>query len=115
MIKVLNKYKRSSGDVSEHDIVVGIMRDTIIGNPFKLEEYPRWKSLKLYREWLWRKINDKNSNVLEHLHRLARVAITNDLYLVCCCKPLPCHGDIVKSALEWLIDDMSQKIFDKKS
>ncbi|MCA6430258.1 MAG: DUF4326 domain-containing protein [Cytophagales bacterium] len=26
----------------------------------------------------------------------------NKLQLVCWCKPLPCHGDVVLSCLEWL-------------
>jgi len=32
---------------------------------------------------------------------------------VCCCKPLACHGDIVKAAIEWMIVDMPQPVYEE--
>jgi len=37
--------------------------------------------------------------------RLARLAKKGDLYLGCWCAPLPCHGDVVKKAIEWIIGE----------
>jgi len=38
--------------------------------------------------------------VKEELIRLAELSKEGDLTLICWCTPLPCHGDVIKDALE---------------
>jgi hypothetical protein len=56
----------------------------------------------LYRVWLWKAIREKGPVYrllaqLAELHKAGRRIV-----LVCCCNPLPCHGDVIKRAIEWL-------------
>jgi hypothetical protein len=60
--------------------------------------------IRLYRRWLWDRINEKG-DVYAELKRLAGLAKQEDLTLVCWCAPKLCHGDIVKSSIEWLNSD----------
>jgi hypothetical protein len=70
-----------------------------LANPFKVRDYGRGATLPHYRRWLWEQIQAGNQDVLVALR-----SITPESVLVCYCKPLPCHGDIVKAAAAWLRD-----------
>lgn len=77
-----------------------------LGNPYKpgagrsVEE-----CLALYRRWLWARMRE-GGVVLAELERIASMAEAGDVWLACWCrKPgtnAPCHGDIVRAAVEWL-------------
>jgi hypothetical protein len=49
-----------------------------------------------YRSWLWRKMKDRDTAVMETLGR-----IRPDTRLVCWCKPHDCHGDVIAAAVAW--------------
>ena len=98
MVKVLNKYRDNL--VGLDGAVINIMRGSILGN------YPgvgleRDKSIEAYRKYLWVEIR-KGGKILNELKRILGLSIIGNVYLVCCCKPKPCHGDIVVNAIEWL-------------
>jgi len=108
MIKVINRHEfgirqsdfRPGGKANVNWVYVG--RGTPLGNYIGKNIRDRKKSIAKYREGLWADIKSKNENVIDELKRL--MSIHNQfgtLYLVCSCKPLPCHGDIVKKCLEW--------------
>jgi hypothetical protein len=69
-----------------------------LANPFKVKDFGgRGKTLPHYRRWLWGRIQAGDTAVLDALK-----AIDESTVLVCYCKPGPCHGDVVKAAVEWL-------------
>lgn len=69
-----------------------------LANPFKITpNYSRESSLKDYSNYLWSKINAADPGILFALGKLSANSV-----LVCWCAPLPCHGQIVASAWEWL-------------
>jgi hypothetical protein len=47
-------------------------------------------------------IKRNNEVILNELWRLVEIGRKKELVLLCWCKPLPCHGDVVKSCLEWM-------------
>lgn len=73
-----------------------IDRDTIFGNPFRLEEvggdYTREESVAQYKTWFKNKLqtDDEFRESVEDLH--------GDT-LGCWCKPKACHGDVILAYL----------------
>lgn len=77
-----------------------IMRPSILSNPFRITgALRRDECLSRYKQHLWKEIKLKSA-VFNKLTALAKM--DKDIVLICCCKPEPCHGDIVKAAIEWL-------------
>ena len=75
-----------------------------LANPFRIGvDGDRKQVIEKYRVWLWERMQgDAGSPVNTELKRLLAIARIRPLVLVCCCKPLPCHGDVIRAALEWL-------------
>lgn len=94
MTKVVNLYTLSPGWENDPEYVyigrAGRGQTGEFGNPFLLgKDGTREEVLALYREWFHsRVVYDKNfrRRVIEKL---------DGKILVCFCKPLPCHGDII--------------------
>ena len=87
---------------------------SILGNPHKVGWCPvcktrheRGSTIELYREWL-RAEYRKNGEVRRELERLADLAEQGSLVLGCWCKPAPCHGDVVKEAVEGILRQRGQ-------
>jgi hypothetical protein len=80
-----------------------IGRGTPLGNPFTVANYGS-SALELYRRWLWDRLAARDSAVLAEMSR-----ITDAHYLVCSCKPRPCHGDVVVAAWHWLREQERQR------
>ena len=84
-----------------------------LGNPYKVEaktEAAHLISVELYGQRLWGVVHrgwtlasPQDRTVLTELQRLLDLSIEGDLTLTCWCKPLPCHGDVIKTVLEWAI------------
>lgn len=102
MIKVVN---RSILSQNHSGTVFNIMRPFPLGNPYRITEtQPRQVVVGLYRRWLWKKIQSKDDRVLNALSDIKNTALRGTTtYLMCCCKPADCHGDVIKSAVEWAI------------
>ena len=77
----------------EYDVYIG--RGSILGNPFTVKQYGRKKAIQKYKEYLLAKINS-NEISKEYLRSL------KDKKLGCYCKPLDCHGDIIKEVVDSL-------------
>ena len=79
-----------------------IGRPSVLGNPFAIgRDGNREQVIAKYRVWLWAEIK-KRGKVYDELVRLMQLSEAGDVTLVCFCKPLPCHGDIIVKAIEWL-------------
>lgn len=106
MLKVVNGKK--VGFVGGNKIYVGRssygQKGSVLQNKFKVgRDGSRNDVVEKYRKWLWIEFQ-KKGEVYEELVRIAGlVKAGNDVKLVCWCKPLSCHGDVVKSCVEWMI------------
>lgn len=85
---------------------VYIGRPSVLGNPFHIGAHgTRDEVIAQYRVWLWQQIQAQTA-VFQELQRLAIQAQHNDFVLLCWCKEgdreVPCHGDVVQSAIHWL-------------
>lgn len=82
-----------------------IGRPRTLGNPFVIgEDGDRRQVILKYKEWLWAHLKSRQGPVYAKLLALSRAAAQGDLKLLCHCRPKPCHGDVVKAALEWMLD-----------
>lgn len=79
-----------------------IGRGTPLGNPYHIgKDGDRVKVIEKYRQYLTKKIQDKDPIILEALNKIKQYE--KDFYVVtllCHCKPLACHGDIIKEILD---------------
>jgi len=103
MIRVVNRsILRHS---PENSAVFNIMRPSVLGNPFKIgRDGSRDEVIEKFRRYLWSAIQAKNCKILAELSRIKSAAVSGHrVYLVCCCKPARCHGDVIKSCIEWCI------------
>ena len=76
-----------------------IGRGSVLGNPYYVKQYGREQSIAFYKKLLWSEICCLGP-IGKEIMKLA--ASSNDLVLGCYCKPLPCHGDVVKAAILWV-------------
>lgn len=90
---VLNKH-HFGGRVPEG--AVSVMRGTPFGNPFVMgRDGDRAEVVRRYRAWLWSRLRLEPDFA-------AQVRALHGRDLCCCCAPLPCHGDVLAAAAEWL-------------
>jgi len=86
-----------------------------LGNPFAMkDESQRTEVIAQYRRWLWDVLSDEvTTSAKVEFKRLVNLAKQQDLILICFCAPLPCHGDVIKSAIKWYIDSENTMKGDK--
>ena len=103
MIKVVNKkYFDGAGTYTY------IGRPSVLGNPYKIGvDGDRDTVISKYRVWL-RSQWLKDGEVKKELLRLAGISNRHDLMLVCFCSPLPCHGDVLKEAIEKIAHTLTE-------
>lgn len=83
-----------------------------LGNPFVLgKDGNRDQAIQLFRQDLWRALNHQLCDRLngqaayDELFRIARIVKDgNPVSLFCWCTPQPCHCDIIKAAILWLLE-----------
>ena len=76
-----------------------------LGNPFELgRDGSRAEVIARYRLWLWARMQDPGSIQSRELERLLARAQAGQLELLCWCAPLPCHAEVIRSALTWLAE-----------
>ncbi|HEU0173159.1 MAG TPA: DUF4326 domain-containing protein [Blastocatellia bacterium] len=73
---------------THHGEGVYIGRPSLLGNPYSVTVYGRQEAIRLYRRWLWDRINEWDE-VYDELKRLAELAERGDLTLICWCAPEP--------------------------
>jgi hypothetical protein len=82
---------------------INIMRGSVFGNIFKMRNDSldeRLRVIEEYKKYLWKELNQPESKLGKAVHELANSS--EDIALMCCCKPLACHGDVIKAAIEWI-------------
>ena len=73
-----------------------IDRATPLGNLFPLD-LGREESIELYRAWLTSKLGDPGCPAYRYFNFLfMECQLRMDIHLICHCKPLACHGDVIK-------------------
>ena len=83
--------------------VVRVDRGTILGNPFKIgRDGTREEVISKYRAWLWAQVQLRGP-VYKELQRLLYLEDVSEVALGCWCAPLPCHAEVIKACLEWLV------------
>ena len=79
---------------------------SVLGNPFKLsggEE--RGATIQRYRRWLWACLQDEGSPQYKELARIAALVKAGvPVQLACWCAPKPCHCDVLRSAVLWMME-----------
>ena len=87
MVEVVSKRSGSKYVYQEGDVLID--RTTDYGNPFHLySESRRVSVIERFREY-----------VVKHPETIERLRKENPVRLVCWCKPLPCHGDVLAELL----------------
>jgi hypothetical protein len=111
------------GNIYYGDKGISVMRGTPLGNPYRLQDgYTRNEAIQKFhrllqlayhyqgnatqvellsvepRFWYW--LNP----AYQELMRLVKIVRTGeDLVLVCCCLPKPCHATVIKQAIEGIL------------
>jgi hypothetical protein len=86
----------------DHGVYIG--RPSALGNPFQIgRDGDRATVIRRYETWLAAQLKNAESAASADVRRLAKLAQQRDICLVCWCYPLPCHGDIIKRAIEQLL------------
>lgn len=100
MIEVVNLYNLKK---CNNCIDIMICRPSILGNPFHITKKRSGKeAIKSYIIYLKQHIV-KQTYIYKELKRIQMLEEQNPnkiIRLLCYCKPLPCHGDVIKHKLE---------------
>lgn len=99
-IITVRNLKKLRDDEKAEGIYIG--RPSVLGNPFFMRsEEDRTTVVNQYRDWLWDQIC-KPTEVRKEIERLAIQHVQGkDLKLDCFCAPEACHGNVLKSCIEW--------------
>jgi len=103
----INVVNRNTTDLTTlQGEVVDIMQShgAPLGNPFyKRTDMTLEERVKAFEKWLWDEFPKGGvvSSALTHLCALLKHGRT--INLVCVCTPKPCHGDVIKRCLEWML------------
>ena len=99
LIEVVNKRTYGDGD-GEY-----IGRPSVLGNQFLVgRDGTREEVIERYRGWLRRQWKERKPARQELIYLAKDYKQTGTLTLVCWCKPLPCHGDVIADAVSALVE-----------
>lgn len=120
MIRVFNLHEgpRWKG---EYDYVG---RPSILGNMFIVgKDGSRAVVVEKYRQKLGgivksalsgQSLDENDRAIWTELIKLAEKASHADVNLVCYCTPLPCHADVLKRAIEWILKQPENRMSQNK-
>ncbi|MHC1725444.1 MAG: DUF4326 domain-containing protein [Syntrophobacteraceae bacterium] len=85
---------------------IPVDRRSPLGNPFKTRKdsfSERERVIRLYRQWLWKQMQDPQSPAMKELNRILAIGRKyGKVKLVCWCFPKLCHSQIIARALVWM-------------
>lgn len=88
---------------------VRIGRGTVFGNPFKISAtQSREMVIERYRKLLWNDYRN-NGRITRACLDLIRKYNFGTVTLACYCHPKPCHGDVLKSFLNFLSEPVMEE------
>lgn len=103
-IEVVNKHTHKGDGIV-------IMRGTPLGNPFVMSDTnSREKVVLDYYKWLRQEFTKGDVVHKTLMDIVNRVQAGEQVKLICCCKPLLCHGDVIKTAVEAIIEFNIKKL-----
>jgi adenine-specific DNA-methyltransferase len=114
-LQVVNRHTYS-GPRDNSYVYIG--RGTPLGNnwshvPNTAAQYQaatREEAVERFRQQLWKEVQSGKGPALQALEQLkGRAAKGENISLVCSCSPQLCHGDVVKSAIEHLVERDRQR------
>lgn len=76
---------------------VSIMRPGPWGNPFKVQPYGQFErgaAVKAFEHWVRNSADPRAEWIRKNVH------VLKGQTLICCCKPLACHGDVLAAMAE---------------
>ena len=76
---------------------------SVLANRKRDNGMSRDESIERYRVWLWEEVKKKGEVWNELVRLVEKLKKGEDVVLGCWCKPKRCHGDVVKSCLEWML------------
>ena len=80
-----------------------IGRPRTLSNPHVIgRDGTRAEVILKYRSDIWRHVKSRHGAVWEKLQALSAESKVGEVKLLCHCKPAPCHGDVIKSCIEWM-------------
>lgn len=93
--------KHQDFDASWCDEVINVMRPNILGNPFPIiGRNSRDFVIKSYADYLQAEMGKPDSLQRKEIERLRELHLKGEnVGLICCCTPLPCHADVIKSEI----------------
>lgn len=92
---VINKYHHNN---SVPHGAINIMRGSVFGNPYKIsKDMTREQAVLAYKKYLWKRIHEdpEFAQQVKDLHGKT---------LCCCCAPLACHGNVLESCANWMVE-----------
>jgi adenine-specific DNA-methyltransferase len=73
----------------------------------------RQEAIDNYRHWLWNEIKSGKGQAFDALKAIQdRVTQGEKVNLACSCKPEACHGDVIKGAVEYLVQQDRGKVLE---
>ena len=111
MIEVKNGKTQFAFAVEDDEIYIGRQfysdqKTYCLSNPFSVKKYGRDKAIELYKEWIFTRVKLAKGPAYRELIRLKELyKKTGSLKLVCWCKPKACHGDVIATVIEYLIEE----------
>lgn len=108
MIFVVNKKNHIP---TPSDFYIG--RGSPLGNPYIFQKSKfgppncssREEAIELYKKYLVDKIEKHDRIICEELNRIYNAEKNGDVYLVCFCYPLACHGAIISDIIQKKINE----------
>lgn len=107
MIRILNTYSLER-DHNQIDVYVG--NGSLLANkwthiirrmtPAKYVVDTPEAGVARYAEWMDEQMDEPKGAVYKEIHRIARIAKTWDINLVCYTNHRPCHADVIKSVID---------------
>jgi hypothetical protein len=84
---------------------INVMRPSLLGNPFVIGTHgTREQVIEKYRCWLRDQYRYKTKVYNALMVLVERVSNGEDIVLVCCCSPKPCHAEVIKDAIFRIIN-----------
>lgn len=107
--------KKNMPTIKPNSCIINVMRPSILSNEYshnpntaaKVFVKDRKTAITLYREYFLKEVKKKGAfrNEVIRIYKLAKI---KNIYIMCCCKPAWCHGDIIK---DFLIEMLKEDIF----
>ena len=108
-IIVINKWHGGLPNLYQNlndKVIYHIMKSegSILGNTnYNSKDMTLTENLAAYDKWLWEEVKAQGEVYNLLCSMVSKFNKGKSIYLVCVCKPKPCHGDSVAKCLIWML------------